>query len=58
MDGYYEFPPHVEPQARDLIRSFLCADSSLRMGCSPAGPDEIKNHRWFKGVDWQMVLRR
>jgi len=52
MDGYYEFPPHVEYQARDLIRSFLCADSSLRMGCSPAGPDEIKNHRWFKGVDW------
>lgn len=34
MDGYYEFPPHIEPKARDLIRSFLCADRSLRMGCS------------------------
>jgi hypothetical protein len=27
MDGYYEFPSHIEPKARDLIRSFLCADS-------------------------------
>jgi hypothetical protein len=34
MDGYYEFPPHIEPKARDLIKSFLCADRSLRLGCS------------------------
>jgi hypothetical protein len=58
MDGYYEFPPYIEPKVRDLIRSFLCADKSLRMGCSSAGPDEIKNHKWFRGVDWQMVLKR
>jgi serine/threonine protein kinase len=58
MDGYYEFPPHIEPKARDLIRSFLCADRSLRMGCSSSGSDEIKNHKWFRGVDWQMVLKR
>jgi serine/threonine protein kinase len=34
MDGYYEFPPHVEPKARDLIKSFLCADRNVRLGCS------------------------
>ena len=32
MDGYYEFPPHVEPKARDLVKSFLCADRSIRLG--------------------------
>lgn len=58
MDGYYEFPPYIEAKVRDLIRSFLCADQSLRMGCSPAGAEEIKNHKWFRGVDWQMVLKR
>ena len=52
MDGYYEFPPYIEPKVRDLIRSFLCADRSLRMGCSPSGSEEIKNHKWFRGVDW------
>ena len=42
MDGYYEFPPHIEPKARDLIRSFLCADRSLRMGCSPVSNSKSK----------------
>jgi protein kinase X len=32
MDGYYEFPPHVEPKARDLVKSFLCADRNIRLG--------------------------
>jgi len=32
MDGYYEFPPHIEPKARDLVKSFLCADTSVRLG--------------------------
>lgn len=32
MDGYYEFPPHVEPKARDLVKSFLCADRNVRLG--------------------------
>jgi hypothetical protein len=34
MDGYYEFPPHIEPKARDLIKSFLCADRAVRLGCT------------------------
>ena len=34
MDGYYEFPPHIEPKARDLIKQFLCADKSARLGCT------------------------
>ena len=58
MDGYYEFPPHIEPKARDLIKSFLCADRSVRLGCQKAGPDEIKAHKWFRGVDWQQVGSR
>jgi protein kinase X len=58
MDGYYEFPPHIEPKARDLIKSFLCADRNVRMGCSKSGPDEIKAHKWFRGVEWSTVLLR
>ena len=38
MDGYYEFPPHIEPKARDLIKSFLCADRSLRLGFARVSP--------------------
>ena len=56
MDGYYEFPPHVEPKARDLIKSFLCADRNVRLGCSKNGPDDVKAHKWFRGVDWNQVF--
>jgi len=58
MDGYYEFPPHVDPKARDLIKSFLCADRSLRLGCTKSGPDDVKGHKWFRGVDWKIVFER
>ena len=49
MDGYYEFPPHIEPKARDLIRSFLCADRSLRMGCSPVS--QINSLKYYTKFD-------
>lgn len=58
MDGYYEFPPHVEPKARDLVKSFLCADRSLRLGNARDGAHEVKQHKWFRGVDWRMVFER
>jgi len=44
MDGYYEFPPHVEPKARDLVKSFLCEDLNLRLGRAKNGAEEVKAH--------------
>ena len=38
MDGYYEFPPHIEPKARDLVKSFLCADTTTRLGHPKVSP--------------------
>ncbi len=58
MDGYYEFPPHVEPKARELIKSFLCADRSLRLGNARNGAEDVKANKWFRGVDWRMVFER
>jgi protein kinase X len=58
LDGYYEFPPYIEPKARDLIKSFLTADKSIRLGCNKRGSEEVKDHKWFKGVDWDIVTTR
>ncbi|CAI2369419.1 unnamed protein product [Moneuplotes crassus] len=57
LDGYYEFPPYVEPKAINLIKSFLTADKSIRLGCN-RGSEEVKEHKWFKGVDWNVVYSR
>lgn len=28
------------------------ADVTLRYGCLKNGPNDIKDHRWFKNLDW------
>lgn len=50
MDGYYEFPPHIEPKARDLIKSFLCADRAMRLGCGKV--NFISNDVLIFIIDW------
>jgi len=47
-----------ESKCKDLIRRFLTADKTKRLGCMKAGPEEVKKHKWFKGVDWNQVLNR
>ena len=33
-------------------------DLSKRYGCLANGAGDIKNHAWFRGVDWARVARR
>lgn len=49
------FPPEVpiSNEARDLILHF-CTDGDKRIGYS-RGIDEIKEHSFFKGVDWEHI---
>ncbi|KAH9529719.1 Serine/threonine-protein kinase 38 [Dermatophagoides farinae] len=52
------FPPEVpiSNEARDLILRF-CTDADRRIG-SHHGIDEIKQHSFFKGVDWEHIRER
>ena len=58
LAGRIEFPRHCDPYAKDLIKKLLTADRSKRFGCLKDGADDIKRHRWFKGVDWGRVHAR
>lgn len=51
------FPPEmpISNEARDLVQRFCC-DAEHRIGAS--GPDEIKSHRFFRGVDWEHIRER
>ena len=44
--------------ARDLIRKLLVIDRTKRIGNLKNGADDIKNHKWFKGLDWLDVFNR
>ncbi|KAL9652539.1 hypothetical protein ABK040_000109 [Willaertia magna] len=47
------FPNFLDPLVIDLISKLLNKDRLHRLGCSTRnGIEDIKNHEWFKGIDW------
>lgn len=44
----------VSPEAKDLIRKLLNPDPNQRLGAND-GAEEIKNHPFFKGINWNTL---
>ena len=40
------------------IYQLLQKDPSKRLGSGANGGDEIRSHRWFKGINWKKLERR
>ncbi|KAI5648512.1 hypothetical protein M9H77_34517 [Catharanthus roseus] len=47
------FPNYFSEDARDLIDRLLDTDPSRRPGAGPDGYSSLKNHPFFKGIDWK-----
>lgn len=58
LAGRIEFPRHFDNGAKELIKKLLTADRTKRFGCLKNGAEDIKKHRWFRGVDWNKVYAR
>ncbi|CAG9858946.1 unnamed protein product [Phyllotreta striolata] len=58
LGGKIEWPRHIDNIAKDLIKKLLVQDRTKRLGNMKCGADDIKRHRWFKGIDWGDVLLR
>eukprot|EP01134_Creolimax_fragrantissima_P001113 CFRG1113T1 len=52
----FKVPGWITPAANDFIVSLLVPDVDKRLGHN-SGFDEIMQHPWFKGVDWEKMLR-
>ncbi|KAH8674636.1 putative Serine/threonine-protein kinase cek1 [Tricladium varicosporioides] len=51
----------VSPEAKDLMNKLLCLDPRQRLGANndekfSCGGDEIRNHSWFEGTNWEKLL--
>ncbi|EZG79926.1 protein serine/threonine kinase catalytic domain protein [Gregarina niphandrodes] len=53
--GDIKFPPHVSQQAQDLMKKLFVRDPDRRLGGSARDADEIKEHPFFKGIDWRKI---
>uniref|UniRef100_A0A669ECV7 G protein-coupled receptor kinase n=1 Tax=Oreochromis niloticus TaxID=8128 RepID=A0A669ECV7_ORENI len=50
-----ELPDSFTAELKDLLEGLLQRDVSKRLGCQGRGASEVKEHQFFKGIDWQQV---
>ena len=43
---------------KSFIQSLLQKDPSKRLGCGPAGEDEIFKHPYFSDIDWDKIMKK
>ncbi|GAA5917391.1 hypothetical protein JCM8208_006472 [Rhodotorula glutinis] len=58
LAGRYGVPRHIDPLAKDLIGRLLTDDLTKRLGNLKGGAQDVKNHPWFEGVDWESLARK
>lgn len=56
VSGKYRCPSNFTSDLRDLIRNILQVDISHRFGVMKNGVMDYKNHKWFRGIEWDAVL--
>ncbi|KAF9567621.1 kinase-like protein [Agrocybe pediades] len=58
LNGQIHWPRTMDRLSRDLIKAFLNPDRTKRLGNMIGGPQDILDHPWFRGVDWEALERR
>ncbi|TBU65995.1 cAMP dependent protein kinase [Dichomitus squalens] len=58
LKGKIHWPREVDPLSKDIIKGFLHPDRSKRLGNLIGGSQDVLDHPWFRGVDWDALERR
>ncbi|KIK63696.1 hypothetical protein GYMLUDRAFT_162309 [Collybiopsis luxurians FD-317 M1] len=58
LNGHIHWPRSMDPLSRSLVRAFLNPDRTQRLGNMIGGPQDILDHPWFRGVDWDALERK
>jgi len=53
LAGQYTCPAHFSAEAVNIVDCFLQQKPHRRLGVIKGGAENIKNHSWFKGFDWE-----
>lgn len=55
IQGKFKFPKYFSADARDLIARLLRTRPTKRLAVMKGGADNIRNHSWYKGFEWDML---
>ncbi|EAS31296.3 AGC/PKA protein kinase [Coccidioides immitis RS] len=58
VEGRLRFPSHVTPEARDIISALCKTNPSERLGYISGGTKRVKEHPFFKGINWDDLYHR
>eukprot|EP01017_Pseudomicrothorax_dubius_P046202 TRINITY_DN8106_c0_g1_i3.p1 TRINITY_DN8106_c0_g1~~TRINITY_DN8106_c0_g1_i3.p1 ORF type:complete len:281 (-),score=88.91 TRINITY_DN8106_c0_g1_i3:204-1046(-) len=58
LKGKIKFPKNFDADGKSLVKHLVVADLSKRYGNLKNGVDDIKNHRWFKEINWKQLLEK
>jgi hypothetical protein len=52
-------PNYISDDCQNLLAAFLKRNPFERIGASAInGSEELKNHNWFKDVDWDYIYNK
>lgn len=58
LNAPLRFPSFMSAEAKDLLTGLLTRKVSDRLGSGPTDAEEIKAHPFFRGIDWEAVMRK
>ena len=58
LKGKVKFPRNFDKNAKSLVKHLLVGDLTKRYGNLKNGVNDIKNHRWFHGLDWTKLVNK
>jgi protein kinase A len=58
VSGRVRFPNHFTVDLKDLLKNLLQVDLTRRFGNLKSGVKDIKEHRWFKDMDFIAIYKK
>lgn len=58
LNGELRFPSYVGADAQSLLEGLLTRDVDKRLGSGADGSARIKNHPFFKDIDWEKLEKK
>ena len=58
MEGKIKYPNSMSADAKDIVSKLCKVDPTQRLGNLKGAARDVKNHPWFKDIDWEKLYRR